>query len=284
MYRQLQKDETVKYYDRGNWLTHELVNGPIPVPPQMGRILLCLLSYQPPTDANRHLVILDDMDDISRRRVVPKTPPRQRITSAPGTPSTLLDSMSIMDVDQLIQQGALFEIEKHDNGEEFWINSVPSRINTTPPSRNRDETHNNTPWKIHTELEPKTYLQWPEMVEDMDNFFRPLHEHLVAADALRKAQSIHGDWVTGSKFYELWWKYRACVRKGLISKYYGEPFKKAAKEITNDDIAQEKTDLVRTGTYLQGLLGLILKFQKKIKEENKEENGSPTKKRRVKQD
>lgn len=244
MYKKVQKELAVKYYSEGNWLTHELTNGPIPVAPRMGRILLCLSSHRPPANADRHLKIIDDTDNISRRHVVPKTPTRQRIATAPETPSTLINKMKIVDVDQMVKEGALFEIEKGDDGESFWINSTPSQISVTPSPKKQEGTDISPAWWIRNPPSPKKYATWPEMTEDMDNFMVPLQEHLIAADALRKAQDQHGSWVTASKFYDLWWKYRVCRRKGLVSTYYGEPFKKAAKEITQQDIEDEKKRLV----------------------------------------
>lgn len=244
MYTKVQNEQIVKYYTDGNWLSHELTNGPIPVPPRMGRILLCLASHQPPADANRHLKVIEDADNVIRYRSVPKTPSRRRIATLPETPSTLMKSMRIDDVNNMVQAGTLFEMEKTDDGESFWINSAPSQIRATPSPKKTESTN----------ATPKKHPRWPEMTEDMDDLMRPLHKYLVAADALRKAQELHGDWVTPSKFYDIWWKYRVCHRKGLIDRYYGETFKTAAKEITSEDIDYEKIRLVRT-------FSLLLLFQ-----------------------
>ena len=241
------------YYSDGHWLTHELTNGPIPVASQMGRILLCLPSRRPPVDANRHIKVIHDSDSVAQRRSIPKTPDRPRIASAPETPSSLIRNMKTVDIDQMVQAATLFEMEHTDDGESFWINSAPSQISPTPsPKKSAPEsgavkmrpTYSNAALWLRTPPSPRKHFKWPEMTEEVDDFMRPLQEHLIAAEALRHAQEVHGDWVKGTKFYELWWEYRVCKRKGLVHRHYGEPFKQAAKEVTPEDISYEKLQLV----------------------------------------
>lgn len=244
MYQKVQREQAVKYYSDGHWLFHELANGPIPVPPSMGRILLCLPSHPPPCNADHHLKVVEDIENIALRHSVLKTPSRQRIATAPKTPSTPIKNMRIQDYDDMVPADTLFEMERTDDGESFWINTAPSPICAALSPKKLESTYPEVPGWIRRPLSPNLYTKWPEMMEDMDKFMIPLQNYLVAADALRKAQEMHGDWVTPSKFYDIWWKYRVCCRKGLIGRYYGETFKTAAKEVTLDDINHEKLRLV----------------------------------------